>query len=303
MRTILVFIDGLGWGPVDPAVNPLHSYEGEVFRLPAYQGEPARVSHDGWATPLDAVLGVEGIPQSATGQTTLLAGVNAQGLIGKHLSGFPNEALRAALLETSVLKVLTDGGLKARFINGYRPLFWELPRERQLTLSASTVANLAGELPFMTLDDVINGRSVYHDFTNEELIRRGFDVPELTPHEAGRVLGRCSRDLDFTLYEYFLSDKAGHTGVHGTIEADLVKIDGFMAGLMAELAGDLAAGTLVLLTSDHGNMEDSTTRRHTTNPVPLMAWGEGAQEFITPLKGLNEVAGAIAGRHGIRHGC
>lgn len=298
MKTILVFIDGLGWGPPDASTNPLHAYGGAVFRLPAYRGEPVRIAHDGWARPLDAVLGVEGIPQSATGQTTLLAGVNAQGLIGKHLSGFPNEPLRAALLETSILKVLTDGGLEARFINGYRPLFWELPRERQLTLSASTVANLAGDLPFMTLDDVTAGRAVYHDFTNEELVRRDFDVPCRAPGEAGRVLGRCGRARDFTLYEYFLSDKAGHTGEMEAIVAELVKIDAFMTGLLTELEDDLAADTLVLLTSDHGNMEDATTRRHTTNPVPLMAWGDGARDFVEPLTGLDRVAGAIARRHG-----
>jgi len=300
MRTILVFIDGLGWGPADPATNPLQSYGGEVFRLPTFHGEPVRISRLGWATPLDAVLGVDGVPQSATGQTTLLAGVNAQGLLGKHLTGFPNEKLRTALLETSVLKILNDGGVKGRFLNGYRPLFWELPRERQLTLSATTVANLAGDLPFFTLDDVIAGRSVYHDFTNEELVRRGFDVPVRTPVEAGAILGRASRKLDFTLYEYFLSDKAGHTGEKVAIEAELVKIDQFMKGLFAELEEDLAAGTLVLLTSDHGNMEDATTRRHTTNPVPLMAWGDTAHDFIAPLRGLDEVAGAIARRHGIR---
>jgi hypothetical protein len=299
MKTILVFIDGLGWGPQDPATNPCLSYGGDVFRLPAWGGEPARIGHGGWAVPLDAVLGVAGIPQSATGQTTLLAGVNAQGLIGKHLSGFPNEPLRHALLETSLLKVLTDGGLRARFVNGYRPLFWELPRERQLTLSASTVANLAADLPFMALDDVVAGRSVYHDFTNEELIRREFDVPRREPAEAGRVLGRLHRDLDFSLYEYFLSDKAGHTGDHATMETELAKIDAFLGGLLDEIRNDLAADTLVLLTSDHGNLEDATTRRHTTNPVPLMAWGDGAREFVAPLTGLDQVAGAVARRHGL----
>jgi len=299
MRTILVFIDGLGWGPADPAVNPLHAYGGELLRLPDLPAGPVPIARGGWARPLDAVLGVAGIPQSATGQTTLLAGVNAQGLLGKHLTGFPNETLRAALLATSVLKVLTDGGLKARFVNGYRPLFWELPRERQLTLSATTVANLAGDLPFMTLDDVAAGRAVYHDFTNAELIRRGFDVPPRTPAEAGRILGRRSRDLDFTLYEYFLSDKAGHTGEMAAITAELAKIDAFLSGLLEELEGDPGEGTLVLSTSDHGNLEDASTRRHTVNSVPLMAWGDGAREFVAPLAGLDEVAGAIARRHGI----
>ena len=138
-RTILVFIDGLGWGDPDPSVNPQHCYGGDLFRLPALDQGLHEVPAGGWARPIDAVLGVEGVPQSATGQTSLLAGVNAQRILGKHLTGFPNEILRKVLLESSVLKTLTDSGLEARFLNAFRPRFWELTRERQLTLSATTV--------------------------------------------------------------------------------------------------------------------------------------------------------------------
>ena len=72
--------------------------------------------------------------------------------------------------------------------------------------------------------------------------------------------------------------------------------------LLDELAGDLARDTLVLLCSDHGNLEDASTRRHTTNPVPLLAWGAGAAEFVAPLARLDEVTPAILARHGVRRG-
>ena len=296
-RTILVFIDGLGWGETDPAVNPQYAYGGDIFRLPAREDSVQKISREGWARPIDAVLGVSGVPQSATGQTTLLAGVNAQQILGKHLTGFPNEVLREVLLEKSILKRLTDLGLAARFLNAFRPRFWELTRQRQLTLSATTVATLAANLPFFTLDYVRAGRSIYQEFTNAELKARGFELDPMTPAEAGRILGRASRDLDFTLYEYFQSDKAGHSGDIERSCAELAKLDSFMTALLEELSEDLGTGTLVVVTSDHGNLEDATTRRHTLNPVPLMGWGDGARKFLAAVTRLDQVSGAIVARH------
>jgi predicted AlkP superfamily pyrophosphatase or phosphodiesterase len=296
-RTILIFIDGLGWGEPNPEVNPQHAYGRDLFRLPALDHVLQEMPAGGWARPLDAVLGVEGVPQSATGQTTLLTGINAQQVLGKHLTGFPNETLRKILLENSILKTLTDLGLQARFLNAFRPRFWELSRERQLTLSATTVANLAADLPFFTLDDVREGRSIYEEFTNAELKERGFDLAPLAPAEAGRVLARASRGLDFTLFEYFQSDKAGHSGDSDRICRELVKLDDFLGTLLEELAEELVTETLVLVTSDHGNLEDATTRRHTLNPVPLVGWGEGAREFLAPVTRLDQVTPAIVARH------
>jgi 2,3-bisphosphoglycerate-independent phosphoglycerate mutase len=296
-RTILVFIDGLGWGEPDPAVNPQHAYGGGFFRLPPGDDDLQEMPAGGWARPIDAVLGVEGVPQSATGQTTLLTGVNAQKVLGKHLTGFPNEILRNILLESSILKTLTDRGHQARFLNAFRPRFWELTRGRQLTLSATTVANLAADLPFFTLDDVREGRSIYQEFTNGELRQRGFDLEPLAPEEAGRILGRAARGLDFTLYEYFQSDKAGHSGDNNRVCEELTKLDAFLGALLEELTEDLNNGTLLLVTSDHGNLEDATTRRHTLNPVPLLGWGNGARDFLAAVTRLDQVSPAIVARH------
>lgn len=300
--TILIFIDGLGWGAVDPAANPQHAYGGEVFRfgdVVAALAGPVPAFGGGWARAIDAVLGVPGVPQSATGQVTLLSGVNAQAAIGQHLTGFPNEALRGILREHSLLRQLARRGVPARFLNAFRPRFWELAPERQWTLSATTVANLAAGLPFFTLDDVAAGRSIYQDFTNAELIERGFAVPPLTAAQAGGVLARAAREGGgFTLYEYFLSDKAGHTGDAALIAAELAKLDDFVRAVLDGLAPELAGGRAqVLLTSDHGNLEDATTRRHTTNPVPLMAWGAGAREVAGRVTRLDQVTPAIVARH------
>jgi 2,3-bisphosphoglycerate-independent phosphoglycerate mutase len=293
MKTILLFVDGLGWGPPDASTNPQHSYGGQYFRFPPAGPRPVAVFGSGFAMPIDAVLGVDGIPQSATGQTTLLSGVNAQGVLGKHLTGFPNEKLRDILRRHSILKTLTDRGYAARFLNAFRPRFWELSEEKKWTLSATTVTTLAAGLPFFTLDDVNAGCSVYQEFTNAELISRGFDVRPMLPAEAGSIVARQIQNYDFLLYEYFQTDKAGHSGEQKKSEVQLQMLDNFLATLLSEIMDD----TLVILTSDHGNLEDATTRRHTLNPVPLMTWGNNAKKFLHGLTRLDQVAGAILARH------
>lgn len=304
---VLVFVDGLGWGRVDPAVNPCHADGVRLFALPdaaaLSPGEVVPLPWGGLARPIDAVLGVAGIPQSATGQTTLLTGVNAQARLGHHLTGFPNASLRELLFEASLLKRVGERGLPAAFLNAYRPLFFQLPRERQLCLSATTVANLAAELPFRTLDDLRAGRAVYHDITSDELRQRGFDVPAITPEAAGRLLGREARRHAFTLFEYFRTDQAGHARDLPRARDELARLEAFLAGLLAELlptaataGGDAVPGALVILTSDHGNLEDLSTRSHTRNPVPLMAWGAGAATLLAAVSDLAAVAPAILGQ-------
>jgi bisphosphoglycerate-independent phosphoglycerate mutase (AlkP superfamily) len=72
----------------------------------------------------------------------------------------------------------------------------------------------------------------------------------------------------------------------------LETLDRVLAGLFA--AWDDRQG-LILVTSDHGNLEDLSTRRHTTNPVPALLVGAPAlrREFIGSLHDLSDIAPAI----------
>lgn len=301
-RTLLLFVDGFGWGAENPATNPQCTYGGALLAVPQYLPDEEsglrRVPFGGWARPIDAVLGVEGVPQSATGQTTLLTGVNAQADLGKHLTGFPNDRLRELLLEHSLLRSFSRAGREARFLNAFRPRFFELPRERQLHFSATTVATLAAEVPFFDLEDIARGASVYQEFTNGELIERGFEVEPLTPREAGGILGQASLGWEFALYEYFQTDRAGHSQDHERCREQLARLDVFVSRVL-QVVLDEPEPPLVLLTSDHGNLEDLSTRRHTAAPVPLIAWGDGAREFVGRIERLDQVAGALRHRHGL----
>jgi hypothetical protein len=287
----LLFVDGLGWGDADPAVNPCWSYGGQRLRWPTRPplGEAVPVADGGWAVPVDACLGIDGLPQSATGQTTLLTGVNAQQVQGHHLSGFPGPTLRPVLLEHSILKQVRDLGRRAVFFNTFRSPFFDLPRERQLRMSATTIANLAADLSFFDVPDMAAGRSLYQDFTGQELIDLGFAAPRLAPAQAGELLARNLPSYDFLLYEYFRTDKAGHTGDRAACEAQLALYDEFLGAVLAARPADV----LILLCADHGNIEDATVKTHTRNPVPLAAWGPGAREFVAGKTRLDEVTPAI----------
>ncbi len=289
-RVVLFFVDGLGVGRDDPSENPMALVRGPVLG-DFLDAEPAPAPRGGCRARADACLGVEGLPQSATGQTTLFTGVNAAKEIGRHLFGFPNARLRELLMEKSILKAAAGMGLVPRFLNAFRPKFFQQdPREIIGMLSASTVAALASGAPFFGLDDVRAGRCLYQDFTNRLLAEMGFDVPARTPRQAGRILADASAEFDFLLYEYFQTDHAGHGGDMGAAREEIEKLEEFLDSVLAAL--DLGS-TLFMLASDHGNIENLNVRGHTVNPAMTVAWGPGSDSIARGIASIQDVPLAI----------
>ncbi|NQU07510.1 MAG: hypothetical protein HQ583_03030 [Candidatus Abyssubacteria bacterium] len=275
MRILMIFIDGVGVGRNDPSGNPFAALPSRIFTdfLDAPSSAPAR---GGLALRADASLGMEGLPQSATGQTALLTGVNAAEVIGRHLNGFPTKRLKEILNEHSVLKTLTETGLNAAFINVFNPLFFEALSEKlPIRASVTTVANMAAGLSFFGVEDLVKRRAIYQDFTNRLLVENGFDVPIFTPREAGRILARSAARYDFCLYEYFQSDIAGHSRSRRRAIEEARKLEEF---LLAVLDNSDLKETSILITSDHGNLEDLSSSGHTSNPVPVLLWGGAADD-------------------------
>ena len=286
MAVVLVFIDGIGIGPPDGGVNPFARAGARWLRAVAGWSPPA----DGGApllVPLDACLGVPGLPQSATGQTALLTGLNAPEAVGRHVSGFCTTDL-ARLLDGQTLfnRVQARGG-RATFANAYTPPFFEGKRR---FLSVTTVATRTAGLRFRTLDDLRGGEAVFQDYTNRLLREQGYDVPVIEPEEAGRRLARLAAEHAFTLYEYFQTDKAGHDQDMDRAVGLIEGLDRLMRSLLAHV--DLER-TLVCVASDHGNLEDLRTRSHTTNPVPALLWGRGREAVAARLRRLTDIAPAL----------
>lgn len=286
MAVLLFFIDGLGIG-TRGAQNPLDGLA-DSAPLAVFQDEEPEIIFDGRLVRTDACLGVEGRPQSASGQTTILTGVNAPAALGYHKQGFPNEALREILNNHSIFLQLKRAGVAPNtFANAYRQKFFET---RPRWVSATTVAVEAAGMLFRDLDDLQAGRAVFQDYTNEMLIERGLPTSRRTPEQAAEILARLASEHRFTLYEYFITDKTGHAQDMEAARIILANLARFVRHLLSLL--DLNR-TTVLLTSDHGNIEDLSSRNHTLNLVPTLIWGEHKETVAARVRTLADITPAI----------
>jgi 2,3-bisphosphoglycerate-independent phosphoglycerate mutase len=237
--------------------------------------------------PVDACLGVPGLPQSATGQTALFTGVNAPALVGDHVTAFPTTPLRQVIAEHSLLKQAAEAGAQVTSANAYSDRYWAMVRQGERRLSASTLTIMAGGAPFRSLQDLLAGRAVLWDITHEVATGHlGYELPIVAPEEAGARLARLAAQYDLVLYESFLTDLAGHGRVDPAWV--LVRLDAFLGGILDARSPD----TTLVVCSDHGNLEDSGVKIHTTNPVPLLAFGPAAWRFHDAAA-ITDVAPAI----------
>lgn len=253
--------------------------------------DPDRRSGDGSTEsaffPLDATLGVDGLPQSGTGQTALLTGKNAPQLFGRHFGPWAPVALRPLLERENLLRRALDRGHTAAFANAY-PRGWPGKRPRQL--AAIPLAAKRAGLLVRHEEALVAGQAVASGIVNDGWIHglgHG-EVPSVTPRTAGHALASVVEQADLTLYAHYATDQVGHRGGMAAARAALETVDEFLAGVLDHVP----ANTLVLLTSDHGNIED-VTRGHTRNPALGMLVGPDAHERSEPLESLLDVAGAV----------
>ncbi|OGC00690.1 hypothetical protein A2V82_02930, partial [candidate division KSB1 bacterium RBG_16_48_16] len=284
---LLIFIDGIGIGEADAEKNPCAGKDLTYFSHFLDERYPKFLGEDGVVTGLDANLGIAGLPQSATGQTALLTGINGAQALGRHLNGYPNAKLREIIAEHSILRKLKAMGLEVAFLNTFRPPFFDYdPFDIIRHLSVTTVSNLYAGLPFFTLNDLLAERSIYQDMTNEALIEKGFAVPLYSPEKAGEIVAKQSQNYFFCLYEYFQTDFAGHSRDMQRALAQVGKLDRFLHSVLAHARLD---STLIILTSDHGNMEDLSVKGHTRNPALTMLFGQGSRAVHHYLKSILDV--------------
>lgn len=283
---LLFFIDGLGIGTRGP-FNPLDNLPGAA-PLAIFQNETPETFLEGIVVPTDPRLGIEGRPQSASGQTTILTGINAPATIGYHKQGFPNKPLLEIIGRHSIFRQLSEAGVEPiTFANAYTSGFFS---ERPRWISATTAAVEAAGLRFRNMEDVRNGDAVFMDYTNRILIERGEDVALRTEDEAATVLARIAAQNRFTLYEYFITDKVGHAQDMELAKMVLTSLALFIRELLTRL--DLER-TTVILTSDHGNIEDLSLRNHTLHAVPTIVWGAQRKRVAARIKDLADITPAI----------
>ncbi|MDA1027879.1 MAG: peptidase [Bacteroidetes bacterium] len=291
-RILFVFLDGVGIG------GPSSHNAFETLDLPGWS---ALAGNQKWTSPgfkpisepnrivrqIDATLGIEGLPQSGTGQSSLFTGVNCATLAGRHYGPYPHSSARSVLRTQNMFVQCKElpGLLPPAFLNAFPKRFFEAAKKRD-RWSTTTRCCLDAEIPLKTLHDLENGRAVAADLDGKGLsLVAGAPVTTIDIDTVSQRMASLCHKQSLSLFEYFLTDKAGHSDNPVEVKNVLGKLDELFTGLLKHL--DFNQTTLVV-TSDHGNIEDLSTKSHTLNPVPLIALGSLAPYFkdITDLTGV-----------------
>jgi 2,3-bisphosphoglycerate-independent phosphoglycerate mutase len=294
---LFIFLDGVGLGSPDPDVNPFVSAEIPNLRRLLNGHRPLAglgptESDRALFIPTDACLGVAGLPQSATGQGAIVTGLNLPRLVGEHWGPLPNPPVADLIRRESLFSKLTAQGLDAVLLNAYPQRYFDAIRSGHRLYSAIPLALTAAGLPPMTAADLHAGRALSADLTGEGWRTRlgEINAPLYSLSEAGRRLAWLARAHAFSFFEYWLSDHVGHRGTLAQARQMLEGLDVMLGGLLE--AWDDRAG-LIVITSDHGNVEDLSHRHHTLNRVPAVVVGDARSAFGSGLSDLTHFAPAI----------
>jgi len=294
---LFLFLDGVGLGEDDPSCNPfcraemptLVSLLGERWYL---KGRDRIIGERASLAPTDACLGVSGRPQSATGQAVLLTGRNLPAEIGEHFGPKPTPFIAKALKNGNLFATVRQAGGTAVFLNPYPPRFFKAIKSGRRLLSAIPLAAQSAGLSLYQYEDLVAGRAISPDFTGEGWRDHlNFpDTPVITLTQAGERFARLAQSFNFVLYEHWPTDLLGHRRDFEQAVDALERFDTVLAGLLA--CWDWSAGT-ILITSDHGNIEDVSVRTHTLNPVPTIFIGRQHQQLAAGVQSLMDVAPAV----------
>lgn len=282
-RVIFLFLDGVGIGAQDPTTNPLaagdYPYLSEVLagrRLTAQTGRYRR--GDVVLAPLDAQMGVAGRPQSATGQAALLTGLNAPQLLGEHYGPRPDDRVRAVVDRANLMADLRQSARSPLFCNAYPQSYFDAVERGKRLLSVLPYAATRAGQTLLDARDLAQGRALAADFTGAGWRSQlGYATsPVYSAQEAGRRLWDIAQDHDFVLFEHWLTDMLGHRKRFAEAVANFQVFDAFLRGLV-DAVGTARADTLIVIASDHGNVEDCSHGKHTENPaLGMLIGGSGA---------------------------
>jgi 2,3-bisphosphoglycerate-independent phosphoglycerate mutase len=299
---LLLFIDGVGIGEADPAINPF-----VTARIPTLErllggvrpvlGAQTPPDADAVLIPIDATLGFPGLPQSGTGHTALLTGENAVALFGRHFGPWVPTALRPLVAERSLLARGVAAGKRVAFANAYPEEVLQAaasgrtrgPHALPLRTGPFLAARAAGLLTRHT-PELQRGQAVASELTNEawraQLGRR--ELPRIDAHQAGVNLARIAAAHDLTLFAHYGTDHIGHDGSLAAAVAAVERIDAFLGGVLQ----GVSPAVTVVVASDHGNLEDVRSG-HTRNPALGLVTGAHRDTLAGRIRSLMDVTPAL----------
>ncbi|GMA15612.1 metalloenzyme domain protein [Deinococcus metallilatus] len=260
---------GLVWLALDGVGHPDDAPEGSVWEAELPTLRPLVDA----GRALDATLGVPGLPQSGTGQACWLTGVDAVRRMGKpgrgeHFGPHPGPTLQGLLRAAALPGRLVRADGRAALANHYPPAYFaaQARRPRMGCFPFSFVAaGLGLNPPGLPPVPATLGLGYAEPW------------PEQTPlsevARLGEALAGAAREQDLIVCDLWFGDHLGHRG------RDLAPPDILRAGraylerVDALLSGLLNAGAPVVLSSDHGNLEDLRVKAHTLARVPFAGAG------------------------------
>ncbi len=240
--------------------------------------------------PTDANMGVDGLPQSGTGQTSIFCGVNASKIIGQHFGPYPYSTLKPIIENENIFNFFLEKALKVSFANGFPKVFFDYINSGRKRLNVTTLMAINSHVKMFDVDDMIAGRAISSDITNRRWNSKlNYNIPQITPEEAANRLLNITKKNNFTLFEYFFTDHLGHGRNKDELEILLDDLDRFLFKIISEIPDE----TTLLICSDHGNLEDLSVKAHTNNPTLTICSGNGAIDLKNKIKDLSHIKSAI----------
>lgn len=319
MKILFLFLDGVGLGKDDASSNPFLSantpnFDQLLSGLKLTESSVPFQSTRCTLLGIDPQMGVPGLPQSATSQATLLTGINFAKRLGYHYGPKPNLEISSYFSkedtfrsensrldiefnpqEISIFTKLMYDGYKVGFLNAFPDSYFSRINSKRRNHGVIPLTVSSAGVPLLNQDDLFNGKALSADFTGQ-----GWhdhlalpQTPLLTPIQAGDKLASLTQNYDFSLFEYWESDYAGHKQDLSKAIIIIEKLDQVLGGLLNSWEFD---NGVILITSDHGNLEDLSTRRHTHNQVPAILIGEATYQdiFLQKVRSIGDITPFIS---------
>ncbi len=290
----MIFIDGIGIGEADKEKNTFFKYKFK-FLNEIFGGAPSLKNQylsgkNKFLFPTDACLGVEGLPQSGTGQTSIFAGINAPKLAGLHHGPHPHSATVEELREKNIFKSFKDKNYSVAFANAYPKIFFDYINSGKKRLSATSLSCLMSGVKLKTPTDLRRGKALSAEINNFRWVQSlNYNLPIIKPETAAKRLFRLADQNHFTLFEYFLTDHFGHGRTKEFMDYALKILDDFLFYILKNIDDRYT----LIICSDHGNLEDLSVKSHTRNPALTITAGKYAERLSEKINDISQIKGAI----------
>lgn len=262
-------MNGLVWLALDGVGHPEDAPPGSVWETELPTLRPLVEA----GRALDARLGVPGLPQSGTGQACWLTGLDAVRVMGEHFGPHPGPTLQRLLRKEGLPGRLVQAGARVALANHYPPAYFAAQ-----TTERGTRRPRMGCFPFSFL---AAGLPLNPPAVPPVPATLGLGYAEPWPAQTsageiarlGEALAGAAREHDLIVCDLWFGDQLGHRG-RTPVPPDVLRAgQAYLERVDALLTGLLDAGASVVLSSDHGNLEDLRVKGHTLARVPFAGVG------------------------------